>query len=703
MLSLCRRCTRQEADAEEAFSRAGLLLYRKLPAYLERVDNLRGWILRLTFNVCMSLHREHRRRAEQSLEEIETEGPAPSSRLPPSPLGNPESTYLQKELGHFLRSSIEHLPERLRETMIGHLTLDGYREIADRLAINEANARKRMQEAREALARGLVQYRASGARPPAPRPAARARKPAGAGQPTEPQERVRAIRSAVVTLPGGQEREGLLALHLPLSKERRDVLERYVEQHPRGGTKRLALARALLEEGRAEEALPHLEAGVERQPRRLDAWLDLIAIYRLQERTATAAEACERALAANRPATALLQGLRARCLGSLAEAERGFLEAREAMPESPAPCVALAELQMAAGRPHEAAESLAEALARDPDDVAALTLGAEPLRLLGRSAESRRRDARALELDPANPPALERLLAESARRARGRLAPEGGLWRAVESLARTRPAARSLLAFVRIAGGDLAGIGEMASLVAEHPNLLQARIEHARLQDALDRPLAALQEIDAARELQPGSRELDLLACRVAIRAGLPHRALQECDDLLARHGDAWDIASTAAWALSHLGQTDRAIEISKTGVASQPDLPAAWLEHGRVLTRAERLREAAAATEMGWSLLPEGDGFDLSAAAALDLAVLHWLLGYPEWARQWALLALDSCAALGEIDPARARIFRVWIEAELGTEDGTRTAPPMDLSPSFLQIEERRLLSTQVSEASLI
>ena len=692
---------RQEADAEEAFSRASLLLYRKLSAHVEKVDNLRGWILRLTFNVCMSLHRENRRRAEQSIEEMAAESPAPASVLPHSPVGNPESAYLQKELGHVLRSSIESLPERLRETMIGHLTLDGYREIANHLEINEPNARKRMQEAREALAQGLAQYRAGDApRPPAPRPPVRGRKPAGPSRPAEPQERVRALRSAVVTLPGGQEREGLLALHLPLSRERRHALERYVEQHPRSGMKRLALARALLEEGRADEARLHLKAGVERQPQRLDAWLDLIAIHRLQERPVAAAEACERALAANRPATALLQGLQAWCLGRPEDAERSFLEAREAMPESPAPCVALAELQMATGRPREAAESLAQALARDPADVAALTLGAEPLRLLGRAAEARRRDARALELDAANPPALERRLAASARRAGGRIAPEGGLWRAVETSARTRPAARSLLAFLRLGGGDLAGIGEMVSLLAERPRLLQARLEHARLQDALDRPLAALQEIDAARELQPGSRELDLLACRVALRAGLPHRALQECEGLLAGHGDAWDTASTAAWALSHLGRLERAVELSRAAVARQPELPAAWLEHGRILARAERLREAVAATETGWSLLPEGDGFDLAVPAALDLAVLHRRLGYPEWARQWALLALEACVVLRETDPVRAHLLRVRAQAELGVA-AAPAAGPEDISPSFLWIEERRLLTAQISERS--
>ncbi|HEX7186007.1 MAG TPA: tetratricopeptide repeat protein [Thermoanaerobaculia bacterium] len=691
---------RQEADAEEAFSRASLLLYRKLPAHCERVENLRSWILRLTFNVCMSLHRENRRRAEQSLEETAVEGLAEARLLDTSPAGDPESSYLRKEMGQFLHSSIENLPMRLRETITGHLRLGSYREIAERLSINEANARKRMQEAREILSRELAEYRAGAAGPPAPRNPARPRQAAGADAAGDPPERVRALRAATVTLPGDVEKEDLLALRLPPSPERRHALERYVEQHPRSWKKRLALARALLEEGCVEDALPHLERGVEKQPRYLGAWLDLIAVYRLLERPAAAAAACERALAANRgPAAALFLGLQAQCLGRPAEAERIFLRAREAAPESPTLWIALAELQGATGRPSEAADSLTEALARSPADVAALTLGAEALRLLGRSAEARRRDALALEADGANPPALESRLAASARKAGGWLAPENSSWRAVERLARTRASAQSLLSFVRLCGGDLAGVGEMAAFVAKRPRLPQARIEHARLQDAIGRPLAALQEVDAGRALQTGCRELDLLACRIAVRAGLSRRALQEIEDLLARYGDAWDTASTAAWALAHLGRTDRAAELSEAAVARQPRLPTAWLEHGRVLTRCERLRDAVEATEMGWSLLPEGDGFDLAAPAALDLAVLYKRLNQPERARHWALQALEACAVLGDLDPVRAHILQARIQAGLGSEAAPSTAGLVDIAPSFLRIEERRLLTTQLSE----
>lgn len=298
-----------------------------------------------------------------------------------------------------------------------------------------------------------------------------------------------------------------------------------------------------------------------------------------------------------------------------------------------APWTALAELDMAAGRPSEAARALEKALALDPHDVTALTLSAEPLRLLGRSSEARRRNALALEVDRTNPVALERHFAMEARRAGGRLTPEDSSWRAVERLARTRASALSLLAFVRFCNGDLAGVGEMVSFVAKRPRLQGARLEHARLQDAIGRPLAALQEIDAGRALPPRNRELDLLACRVALRAGLPGRSLQECETLLTRYGDAWDTASTAAWVLAHFGRADRAVELSEIAVARQPALPAAWLDHGRVLARCKRLREAISALETGLSLIPEGDGFDLAAPAALELALLHKRLGYFEQA----------------------------------------------------------------------
>jgi RNA polymerase sigma factor (sigma-70 family) len=698
ILQLCRRCMKNDADAEEAFSRAGMLIYVKLAEHRHRIENLRAWLMRTAFNVCMSLHRENRRRAEQSLEELEPDSWNDPAPIRVSPGSDPERSYLRKEMSDFLWSSIAGLPDRLRETVLTHLALSSYREVADRLAINETNVRKRMQEARAILSRQLAQYRSghAGAAPSQRR-----------GAPPKPEERqepgiagiapVRALRSATAVLPGGVRKEGLLALRHEPSKapaRRREALERYVEQHPRGWKRRQELARVLLEECRPDEAVAQLEHVVRQQPRQLEAWLDLISAYRFLERSEAAAEACDRALATagNGAAAGLLQGLRAQALGQADEAERAFRRGCEELPESPAPRVALAEVQAAAGRPAEALDSLDAALAIAPDDVAALTLGAEALRLSGRSAEAVRRLERVLEIDPANPPALERWLAMRSRAAGGAIQRDEP-WRQAEALSRERPASRGLLAYLRLRGGDLEGIEETALMVSRHCRFREAWVESARFLDALGYPHAALEELDAARRLHPAGRDLDLLACRLAARAGIASRMLHETEALLVRHGDAWDVASTAAWVLAQLGLEDRALELACVEVERQPRLPVAWIEYGRVLARFGRLREATAATATGWDLLPEGDGFDLAAPAALDLAAVCRRLGDEETARTWDRRALAACAALADRDPVRAYLYQ-----------SQTTAPPQSAPAvpiTFLRLEERRLLTTQLSEAA--
>lgn len=159
---LHRRCViwmgGNHADADEAWSRASYSFYRKLPHYLHSVKNPRAWLLRLTYNVCMDLHRENKRRQVESIDassEVSIESP-----LPVLLDLDPEQSYLSKELHEFLQSCVDELPERLRLTMLAHLSAASYKEIARDLGINEANVRKRMQEARALLRRRLCEYRA---------------------------------------------------------------------------------------------------------------------------------------------------------------------------------------------------------------------------------------------------------------------------------------------------------------------------------------------------------------------------------------------------------------------------------------------------------------------------------------------------------------------------------------------------------------
>jgi RNA polymerase sigma-70 factor (ECF subfamily) len=286
---MCRRCMTSDADAEEAFSRASVRIYLKLKEQRD-VENLRAWLLRLAFNVCMSLHRENRRRGEKSFEEIESDAGASPPSVALAFGGTPEGSFLTKELSDFLWRSIFGLPERLRETMLSHLALANYREVADRLSINETNVRKRMQEARAILSRQLAEYRAGEARRAPASARAKPRKAAGG------HEETLSLRRRPATDPA----------------RRLAGLERYVERHPRGWKRRLDLAHALLAEGRPEEAVRHLEPVVDQQPRQVEAWLALISAYRFLGRPEAVASACERALAASNKegAAALIEGLR---------------------------------------------------------------------------------------------------------------------------------------------------------------------------------------------------------------------------------------------------------------------------------------------------------------------------------------------------------------------------------------------------------
>lgn len=146
-------------DAEEAISLAALKAWSKLPKYASSSTNLRGWLTRLTYNLCIDLHRQRQRQAlstdniedtQHSLQEICN-----------SSVSNPEAVLLQKELNIYLRYCIEKLPSRLRYPLI----LCYYHEmtcveIGQKLSITQNNVSKRLQEARAVLKDYCQQYSA---------------------------------------------------------------------------------------------------------------------------------------------------------------------------------------------------------------------------------------------------------------------------------------------------------------------------------------------------------------------------------------------------------------------------------------------------------------------------------------------------------------------------------------------------------------
>ncbi len=140
-------------DANDLFSQVMLKVCTEQPGRLRNIRHVGGWLNRIAYNQFIDDQRERQaqERRDDSLSYLyETVGhQAPS----------PEQEFLNDELDRHIRSAFELLPDRLRRA--AHLRFyEGapYEEIAADLAISQANARKRIQEARKILAAYLRSY-----------------------------------------------------------------------------------------------------------------------------------------------------------------------------------------------------------------------------------------------------------------------------------------------------------------------------------------------------------------------------------------------------------------------------------------------------------------------------------------------------------------------------------------------------------------
>ncbi len=269
-------------DADEVFSRVAMQAFQKWPRRLNDAAHARAWLLTVARNACFDLRRERMRSREVSLDA------APHDTLVPRELittsADPERALVHAEDRRQLRCSMRRLPMRLRVVAEMHFVTEmSYRDIARELGISEPNVRKRAQQARDALVRGVDPVAACNV-----------------------ENRVRAEDPLVpvpvrVTSEDGIER--LIVLQLPMHgaslPQRRDALRRYIERHPRGWRKRLELARTLAAMGELRDAAAHYRYVLARQPFPLPPWVELgtilTALGSLDEAAALYAEGARRA------------------------------------------------------------------------------------------------------------------------------------------------------------------------------------------------------------------------------------------------------------------------------------------------------------------------------------------------------------------------------------------------------------------------
>jgi RNA polymerase sigma factor (sigma-70 family) len=250
-------------DAEEVFSRVAMRAFEKWPSQLNDTAHAKAWLLAITRNACVDLHRERVRSREVSLETV------------PDFVAHadPEHVLLKEEDRRRLRSSLSRLPLRLRVVAEMHFVTEmSYRDIARELGISELNVRKRMQQARASIRGGND-------------------KPARARADSTSREAPLVRLPVRVTTDDGVERAVVLQLPpnaRPLP-QRREALQRYIQRHPRGWRKRLELARTLAAMGELREAVGHYRFVVARQPFPLRPWVELGTILEAIGRVAEAA------------------------------------------------------------------------------------------------------------------------------------------------------------------------------------------------------------------------------------------------------------------------------------------------------------------------------------------------------------------------------------------------------------------------------
>ncbi|NEO98204.1 MAG: sigma-70 family RNA polymerase sigma factor [Symploca sp. SIO2E9] len=138
-------------DTQEAMSTAMIRAWEKLPQHAFKLTNTRGWLTRLTYNVCIDLHRkkEYSLSVVENLESI-TRG---------SSIESPEMSLMRNELRIVLYHLIKNLPDNLQIPVILRFIQEKtYREISEIINLSEDNVRKRIQQGRILLKQSIIEY-----------------------------------------------------------------------------------------------------------------------------------------------------------------------------------------------------------------------------------------------------------------------------------------------------------------------------------------------------------------------------------------------------------------------------------------------------------------------------------------------------------------------------------------------------------------
>ena len=144
--AVLRRHHEAEDATQETFLR--VLRYR---SKLAAVDDAKAWLARIVWRVAFDRSRQHGRRREDSMDDMENPVEVAGSEKPA------DETVLGMQIGAVLERMIAALPEKLRQPLIlSTIEEMSPREVAAALGMNEAAVRSRVFRARQILKEKLA-------------------------------------------------------------------------------------------------------------------------------------------------------------------------------------------------------------------------------------------------------------------------------------------------------------------------------------------------------------------------------------------------------------------------------------------------------------------------------------------------------------------------------------------------------------------
>ncbi|MCP4213116.1 MAG: sigma-70 family RNA polymerase sigma factor [bacterium] len=666
-----------EDEAKDALGAAMLHAREKLTLHAGRIENLNGWLYRLTVNICID---RLRKRKKQSILNDKTEAVIAGNKQYDFNFSeSSEDQYQREEAVKKVLEIMKRLPPRLFDVAILHY-FDGmpYPDISMHLKITNVNVRKRIQKARSFLGRELREALGD-----VPLPTHLGKKKNGLShiwseidkevekilkrQAPELSAIFAASHNVTVTLPSGINREIPVFLRSrPLQLETRaKTLEKYIARYPRGWKKRKELAEILYALGHWDQAAKQLHLVLTQYPQSLHSWLLLgqILLQRAQEEKAVGIYKAAIPYVHNKSSKYYLSGMMALSDRRPETAAETFVKAAALEPGNAIHLQSLALAHMQTDHTVEAMNACEAALDINPKDLFSLTHSHQLLTAAGRLEKAEQYVERVLTLYPKDIPALEQKVELRCRR--GLVwGPEGKeTQRMIRQLKQSAPPstttheAETLYRSCR--GKWDKAIQTLRELKDIHNDTPAYGVLYSRWLFRCGKYRDAATEMLKVLDLQKTDIAIHLETCEILAQTGLTQLLKTFVRELPENFPNQWRAFSTAGLLrASRFNEIEAAVELTCHALRLQPLLPEPYINHGRVLHRAGKHSRALKYLGKAWQLLPKSDSCIHTPDCARLLAQCCKAMELHTAARKWFQKSVAESRRLKLFRPAEAGLM---------------------------------------------